>query len=311
MGKLNFRLYIFNRFKILLMFSIIIIIFIFSIKIFGNKKLTVKDIEIYKSVHIWELAQAVEKEDLKQIKKLANNENINLRDSIFDCNLLTWSIYNDKFESFKLLLKLGADPNYYSSKIENNQVINPIIITSLKGNSDFSFGYNNLQPLFNREFTDEDMLKYAEIILKYSKKHVNCDTNDANHPISAMYHASGRNHEVFKLLLKNDGNPYFICNKHFRTPIKNILTYQRIDNLNYAIYNNYIDIYKPISYGALNKPESLLFNLRYMEFKIGSPAHKMKMELIDFLKTKGFDYKKEPIPSRLLREKKTEYLEQY
>lgn len=294
----------------LLVFGLIIILFIFSIKVF-NKKITVKDIEIYKKSKIWDLAQAVDSEDLEQIKKLANKNNINLRDSTFDCNLLIWAIYNEKFESFKLLLKLGADPNYYSSKVENNEKISPLILTAIKSNSKYAYGYNNLISLFNDEYTDVYMIKYAKIIVKYSKKHINCDTNDMNHPISAMYHSSGSNHEVFKLLLKNGGNPYLMCNRHFTIPINNLLTFNRIDNLKYAIYNNYIDIHKPLSYGALNKPESLLYNLRYMQFQIGSPAHKMKMELVDYLKTKGFDYHKEPIPLRIRRENKEDYLKQY
>ncbi|MDY0779267.1 hypothetical protein [Tenacibaculum sp. IB213877] len=70
----------------------------------------------FKNSEIYELAQAVKNNDLKGIRKevLEKKAKINLTDDKYDKTLLTLAIANDKKEAFKELLKLGANPNYYS-----------------------------------------------------------------------------------------------------------------------------------------------------------------------------------------------------
>ena len=69
--------------------------------------------ELFKDTAVWELAKAVQKEDIEEIKRLVNQEklNIDFQEEKFGNTLLILSVSNHQYTSFKTLLELGADPN--------------------------------------------------------------------------------------------------------------------------------------------------------------------------------------------------------
>lgn len=51
----------------------------------------------------------------------------------------------------------------------------------------------------------------------------------------------------------------------------------------------------------------ILEALRKCFFDLNSPEYKMKMDIVSFLRKKGFEYVKQPIPDYILRDIKKKY----
>lgn len=80
----------------------------------GTKKLTGRDIELWKSTPAWNLAKAVEGEDtIKANRILAKGFSIDYREPIFGQNLLSWAVESNRVETVAFLLKKGANPNLH------------------------------------------------------------------------------------------------------------------------------------------------------------------------------------------------------
>ncbi|MDR2122352.1 MAG: ankyrin repeat domain-containing protein [Flavobacteriaceae bacterium] len=71
------------------------------------------DYELFKDTPVYQLAKAVESDDLLKINHLVKEEKmkVNYREPKFGNNLLMLAIVNQKEETVKTLLDLGADPN--------------------------------------------------------------------------------------------------------------------------------------------------------------------------------------------------------
>jgi len=79
------------------------------------------DFELFKNTPAYALAKAVERDDTANILKLAlvNKINIDYQEQKFGNTLLMLSIVNKKNNSFKTLLKLGANPNLKNNYSNN------------------------------------------------------------------------------------------------------------------------------------------------------------------------------------------------
>lgn len=58
-------------------------------------------------------------------------------------------------------------------------------------------------------------------------------------------------------------------------------------------------------------PLYILYYLREMVFPLDSNEYKIKMEVVNYLKTKGLDYSKEPIPDLYKEQYDKSYLGKY
>ncbi len=82
-----------------------------------------KNIKYFKEPQVFLLAKAVVESDLEQIKKqVEGNPNLLEETSERGSNVLMLSIQEEKYESFKLLLELGSNPNAVN-KIDKNSVL--------------------------------------------------------------------------------------------------------------------------------------------------------------------------------------------
>ncbi|MFV0531912.1 MAG: hypothetical protein ACK5MD_10815 [Flavobacteriales bacterium] len=70
--------------------------------------------DFFKDTEAYELARAIEKEDLHTIEKLVkeNPELLNITNETSGSNMLSLSLTLENFEAFKKLLELGAKPNF-------------------------------------------------------------------------------------------------------------------------------------------------------------------------------------------------------
>lgn len=71
------------------------------------------DVRLFEGTRVKELAIAVDDQDTLMIKQILerNPEVINDVDSVYGLTVLNQAVYNNKLESSKFLLRLGADPS--------------------------------------------------------------------------------------------------------------------------------------------------------------------------------------------------------
>jgi len=82
----------------------------------GSEEYRVIDLEIYRDTDAWELAKAVNAQNTKKIKSIAekNPALLNVQDPYYDTTLLVWAVGMEKYDSAKALLECGADPDIIS-----------------------------------------------------------------------------------------------------------------------------------------------------------------------------------------------------
>ena len=71
------------------------------------------DFKLFKGTSVWELAKAVEKEDVKQIEVILKDTSIKVdfHEAKFGNTLLMLAVANNKKKAVKKLLEVGANPN--------------------------------------------------------------------------------------------------------------------------------------------------------------------------------------------------------
>ena len=70
-------------------------------------------IRIFKGTEVWDLAVAVNRQNVKKIDKIAEQspELLDFQDPFYRATLLMWAVGMEKYQSAEALLKNGADPN--------------------------------------------------------------------------------------------------------------------------------------------------------------------------------------------------------
>jgi hypothetical protein len=268
---------------------------------YNDKQWTLYNIGIFKSNPNWKLALAVKDQDLNEIEELSKTMDINTRDSILGFTLLSYSIYNDKYNSAKKLLELGADP-------------------SIKG---FKYYKNSKYPYFDYDMPSEISplywasghpytTKYAELLLKYGAKiDINCDSSNKDHIESGMLEGAVSNFEILKLLEQYGGDVHFFCKKH-GSPILLAAIHEKIDIVNYLLFEKKVDVIYPYTYLIDSSKDYFVDKLRSWEFDLDSKKYKQKMEIVKFIKEKyNLDYYKAPIPMIIRKIHNKEYLKKY
>jgi hypothetical protein len=82
----------------------------------NDKDINIKSIQIFENTDAWELAKAVECEEINKIEMIVtgNPDVVNIQDPEYGITLLVWSIKMEKYKVAEKLLKLGANPNLMS-----------------------------------------------------------------------------------------------------------------------------------------------------------------------------------------------------
>ncbi|MCC6448476.1 MAG: ankyrin repeat domain-containing protein [Chitinophagaceae bacterium] len=237
-----------------------------------------------------EVAEKIISEDtiaLRQIIK-ENNLDVNHKDKTHGISLLTYSLSNRKSKSCKKLLDLGANPNQMDDKKELVPAIT--IAASIKESSDY------LKMLLQYG-ADPNIVsnKLDEVI--YTK----------STPLNAAVVASLEN---TKLLLENGANVNF-APKEELLPLTTALTFKQIDVANYLILKKEADVNKVIVISANKDTLRISELLRLNAFPLESQEYVYKMEIVDYLKNKGIDYRKAEIPEYYYDNFSKDYLEKY
>lgn len=197
----------------------------------GNKYLVA-----FENTKAFDLAKAIEREDLRAIEKIVEKDSTLLEFSnpTDGSNVLQLSIKADKYKSFEKLLEIGADPNYinpytkYSALIES---INPF-------GSQFEWRIDN---------------SYLELLLQYGAD-PNCAVeedfvNEKGYyirAISPLLKASSLDLDAVKTLIKYGADPNKRIGEKGILPFGEALESSNIDIIYYFLDSIGVDVHQPL-----------------------------------------------------------------
>lgn len=247
------------------------------------------DFRLYKHTPAWSLAKAVEDEDTTEISKqvLQMHISVDYRDPEYKQTLLMLATSTNKIESVKKLLELGANPNAHDDSTKY-------------------FGESAV--LLACRFTRPSS-KILALLLKYggNPNSTACGVQENGLgeivPIRefALSAAVFSSFEKVKLLVDAGANINYATSTE-NCAIENCMIFDRMDIMLYLLQKgaDYRRKFKEID---LDKPDyptfevDILYKLRKCVYPIGSKEYTDKMKVVNFLKKKGLDYWKSPIPS--------------
>ena len=249
-------------------------------------------VEFFKETKAYKLAKAIQKEDLKNIERLIKQDAslLEITDPEFGSNVLVLCLDVEKFEPFKKLLELGANPNFINPYTKYSVLI------------EASKYFDNVS-----EWTIDN--RYAELLLQYGADPnyavVEDFTNEKQLHVRAtspLMEASSLNLDLVKMLIKNgaDYNKKIGSN---RTPFSVSVRFAKYDIVYYYIDVLGVDVNQPMSI-VIQKPSNkevtyyiqdyIVTKLMYEKLNDSSvdiEVDKKRWELIQYLETKGVDFK--------------------
>ena len=244
---------------------------------------------MYKHTPAWSLAKAVEDEDTTEISKqvLQMHIPVDYRDPKYKQTLLMLATRTNKIESVEKLLELGANPNAHDDSTKY-------------------FGESAV--LLACRFTRPSS-KVLALLLKYGgdPNSTACGVQEdglgeivpmREFALSAAVFSS---FEKVKLLVDAGANINYETTTE-SCAIENCMIHGRMDIMLYLLQKgaDYRRKFTEIDSGKPDYPTfevDILYKLRKCVYPIGSKEYTDKMKVVNFLKRKGLDYWKSPIPS--------------
>ena len=259
-----------------------------------------KDPRNFRETIAYGLVKAVMDEEEESIVNEVSDKQvpIDFQEPHYGLTALHLAVLNNKIESVRVLLKLGADPNIASDSI----------------NSD---GGNAV--IYAAQFQYIDC-KILELLLEYKgnpnsiNKGVTSLGNNTHYPLrmSALSYASNISKQKVELLVSygadvnykyTDDNALSVC------PLENAIILGEMDIVLFLLEHgaNYdIDFSSKVERTRIGSVD-ILYRLRQCMFKIGSDEHKTKMRIVEFLRSRGLDYFKSEIPEYISNRIKQQY----
>lgn len=274
-----------------------------------KSKLLGNDYRLFQDTPAWTLAKAVEDEDKTLIKKIVNEKQvaIDFKEKRFGQTLLMLAVTNQQYNSCKTLLQLGADPNKYDSYDGSNAMIEAAQISNITG----------------------DNTKFLKLLLQFKGNPNFVEVGprrEGNSTRNSVLISAVQINEVqsslpmVKMLVEAGANINY-KNEFGQTAFNQAIILDVYDVALYLLqkgadYNEVIVDRSEISKDG--KKMYLVDILREFTPELNSKKHKEKLAIIEFLKQKGIDYKKVPIPDFIFEQIKKdypnnwkEYIEQY
>jgi ankyrin repeat protein len=195
---------------------------------------------------------------------------------------LTLAIFNNEYDSAKTLLELGANPNLH---------------TTFKGKTAIIVAADNDNPKYLKLLLDfKGDPNSIENVFSGPKKRIASERNSALTTAIAPSVMGKKNLEKVKLLVDAGADINYTKKGIIQTALAEALIQEQMDIALYLIEKG-ADYTKPITPTVIEGEDvTVLQILRKSIIDLDSEQYKKKMELVAFLKSKGLDYDKEPIP---------------
>lgn len=243
------------------------------------------DIRLFKKNN-WDLAQAVEKEDTIKIREILcrDKNKVDKREPRFGQTLLIWSVSEHKYNSAKILLEYGANPN-----LHDKDGLSAIIAAA--DNSETS--------------------EFLKLLLKHGGDPNNKDMSVKNILNRTPLVAAARNRlESVKILVESGAEINF-GKERKGSAIFAALIGDNVEIVRYLLIEKGADFNYPMITRIDGSPAYITDLLRNWTFPLESKEYKIKMEIVDFLKKNGMDYWKTKIPEIFYNSYSKEYLDKY
>jgi hypothetical protein len=243
-----------------------------------------RNVLFFKNTEAYDLALAVENQDLQEIEKLVtkNPKLMDFSNPISGSNVLALSLFIENYSSFKKLLELGSNPNF----------INPFSKRSIL--IDACKFYSNPKP-----YTVD--LRYVKLLIE-NKANINYTIeNDfidkkGNHHMatSPLIEASKLDLEMVKLLINYGANPYKKLQQNQLSPFSSSLQgfKNRFEIINYYLDSLKVEIKEPLYIGEDSKMYIQDFIKKYFSYEIGTEGYINTQKLIKKLEDKGVVFQK-------------------
>ncbi|MBR4268189.1 MAG: ankyrin repeat domain-containing protein [Prevotella sp.] len=265
----------------------------------NKEKLLGWDYRLYQGTIAWDLAKAVDDEDTFEIRRqiIELKVPIDLKDSIFGGTLLMMAVRNNDEKSVEQLLILGANPNLYDDTVHSTGR-NAVIYASI---------YTNPSE------------KILRLLLKYGGDPNSRECGIYNQPwgkesasLSALYHAVSTDalyaKSLYSIFSPNDfGKVKALteagANKTSMTEaLDAAFVHNRMDIVLYLLehgadYNRKFEEHDIKDNGGDSIfYTNILYQLRCCTYPLDSKVYNEKMEVVKFLRERGLNYWKSPIP---------------
>jgi hypothetical protein len=272
-----------------------------------QSKLNGYDYRLFQNTPAWELAKAVQDEDEKKINDIISTDTslINYRESKYGSTLLFLAALNQQMKPFKVLIANKADVNIHDT-YDGSSVLIQVCI-------------------FHQFDT-----KFAEILLQNGANVNDIETGKRRKGNSTRFTpliaACGCGNLDMVKLLVNNGADINYQNEYKHSALSEAVMTERYEVVVFLLQNG-ADYNPPIFYRFGDsypyRPEEdipmyLTDVLREDFFEFNTDKYKYKMQIVDFLKGKGIDYRATPIPEYIQKKAKEkypdswrEYLEKY
>lgn len=263
------------------------------------------DYRLFQATPVWNLAKAVQDENIEEIKRIAREEEVNIdyQDERFGNTLLMLTISNQQYKSCETLLDLGASPNKHDNYDGSSAIID-------------AAGINE---------TTDDNTKFLKLLLKHGgdpnaieegeRREGNTSRNTPLIMACGCPNKIVSPIEKVKILIDSGANINY-KNEFGTTALKMAYVQEHFDVVLYLLEKG-ADYNIPL-FNRNGKDVFIWDELRDVLFPLASKEHQQKMAVVEFLKQKGIDYRNLPIPNYIVKEVKEtypenwkEYLEKY
>lgn len=261
-----------------------------------KSKLLGNDYRLFQGTPAWPLAKAVQVGDTSLIRKEVEEHKVkpDYQESQFGKTLLMVATINSHYNSVKALLESGADPNL-KDKYRGSSAM-----TDAAGNNDPKYLKLLLTHKGDPNALEDAPVKEGDLARETAlNKAINPLDENGLQKVKLLVEAGA------DINYSNEGKPAYT-----KLPIADALTADKMDIVLYLLKNG--ADYKKGMYRTVDDQEVYILEaLRNSIFDLNSPAYQKKLEVIAFLKSKGLDYYKEPIPDYILKEIKKKYPENW
>jgi len=263
-----------------------------------KKDLTADDYRLFQNTPAWELAKAVQDENEKLINEIVVKASnlINYQEPKFGNTLLILTIMNQQIKPFEVLLADKADVNIHNT-------------------------FDGTSALIEACSFKQYETEYAEILLQNvaTPNDVQTDKAEPDKVKSAlMKSAKTGKLDLVKLLISKGADVNY-QNEFDQSALSESIMQKKYE-VSYYLLQNGADYTRPIFYrpdysvpsekqdpNDKEKPMYLVDVLREAFLDFDTDEYKYKMEIVDFLKSKGIDYRATPIPDYIKKKVQEEY----
>jgi hypothetical protein len=251
------------------------------------------DFRLFEDGPAWKLAQAARKEDTRAIQRLAaaNPSWVRAQEPRFGQTVLLVATTRKLSRAVQALLEAGADPNQQNT-------------------------YNGTSPLMEAA-EDETSSALLRLMLRHggNPNAVSQPTQPGRvglMPVTPLVIAAKNRLESVQLLVEAGADVNFSSGPPaYQSPLKAALNAERFDVLRYLIVDKQARVHVPLGLTLKGDTIRIANLLRNAAYPLASPEYQQKMQLVDYLKGRGIDYRKAPIPKHYYRIYPPEFLDKY